>query len=196
MSLFSYFSGLDLFFFICALVGSILFLVRTVLQFIGGGSDVDGGADMGGHDFAHEGTGVDSDVSFKVLTLQGLTAFFMMFGLVGLAMHWKGLMNAGLSILGALAAGVGSVFLIQRLFYSAGKLQTSGNIELDATVGCEGTVYTNIPKEGTGSVQVICRNRLREFTAKSAGGYEIKTGENIKVVSVSGGVLMVEKGRS
>ena len=63
-----------------AIVGGALFCVRLILFFVGGFGDGDMDADG---DFGDLG---DSDVSFTVLTFQGVTAFFMMFGLTGLAL--------------------------------------------------------------------------------------------------------------
>ena len=91
-------SGLEKAFLTCAVLGGLLFLVRLVMQFIGGHGD--GAGHEIGHDVPHDlphdldpgavgehaGLG-DSDVSFKLLTFQGIMAFLMIFGLVGLAME-------------------------------------------------------------------------------------------------------------
>jgi membrane protein implicated in regulation of membrane protease activity len=183
------FTGLEVFFIVCALVGGILFFVRLILQLLGAGHNGDLGLDAVHGDAGH----MDSDASFKILTLQGLTAFFMMFGLVGLALHRQSGAGAFLSILGAAGVGVATVWILGGLFSSAKKLQSSGTVDMVGAIGSEGTVYTTIPAQGTGSVQIIMKNRLREFDAVSHGKEELKTGEHIKVVWVNGNVLVVDK---
>jgi len=92
-------TGLELFFLICAFLGGAMFLIRLVLQMVGGNSDVDTDIDVGHADVVH----ADSDVSFKLLTLQGLTAFFMMFGLVGFVLLRESKAGIAIAIAGALA---------------------------------------------------------------------------------------------
>jgi hypothetical protein len=72
---------LDQLFFYSALGGGALFVIQLVLLFVGGGLDLD--ADFSDADFGHHG----ADVSFKVLSLQGISAFVMMFGLTGMPMR-------------------------------------------------------------------------------------------------------------
>jgi membrane protein implicated in regulation of membrane protease activity len=190
---FGNFSGLEFFFLACAGLGGILFLLRIVLQLIGAHHDVDSmNSDV---DFDHgDAAHADSDTSFKILTLQGLTSFFIMFGLAGLALYRQSAAGALFSVLGAGGVGLATVWVIGRIFSSAKKLQSSGTVDTVGAIGSEGTVYTTIPADGTGSVQVIVKNRLREFDAVSHNKEEIRTGERIKVVWVNGNVLVVEKG--
>ena len=124
-------TGLEKFFLICAFLGGAMFLIRFVLQLVGGDHDVDADIDVGHADVTH----ADSDVSFKLLTMQGLTAFFMMFGLVGFVLLRENRASMGLAIAGALAAGLGSVWLIGKIFSSFKKLQASGTIDNANAVG-------------------------------------------------------------
>ncbi|MBI5014020.1 MAG: hypothetical protein HZB55_00815 [Deltaproteobacteria bacterium] len=178
-------SGMGKIFAGSAVLGGCLFLVRLVLQFLGG----DGGnGDAAG---AHDGLG-DTDASFKLLSFQGLTAFFMMFGLVGLALDQSGA-AAGLAILGALAAGAGSVWLISKLFSSLIRLQSSGTLDLANAVGQEGSVYLRVPASGTGKVQVVVQGRLTMIDAVSDAGEELPTGTRVTVVRVVGGDVVVKR---
>lgn len=186
------FSGLELFFIICAVIGGGLFIVRFAIQLFGGGdtdADTDTDLQVGHADVDH----VDADVSFKLLTLQGLTAFFMMFGLVGFAMLRESHASGGVALASASAAGLGTVWLIGRIFSSVKKLQSSGTMDNAAAVGEQGTVYLTIRAQGTGKVQVTMHGRPREFEATAKDGAEIKTGERIKVLEVNGSVLVVER---
>ena len=121
-------------------------LLRIVTQLIGIDHGDSGNFDAGSHDFdSHH---ADSDVGFKILSLHGLTAFLMMFGLVGLALYRQSGMGTFISISGAIVAGLASVWIIKKLFYVIVNLQSSGTIAIDSTVGAQGKVYTTIPENG------------------------------------------------
>src|SRR4051794_35617875 len=99
------------FFLYCAIGGGTLFLVQLVLSMLGMG---DADLDFGGHHGSETGH-TSADTAFKVLSLQGLTAFFGMFGLVGLALHDESHVHPILSVLGASAAGSFTTWLMGRL---------------------------------------------------------------------------------
>jgi membrane protein implicated in regulation of membrane protease activity len=124
--------------------------------------------------------------------MHGLSAFFMMFGLVGLAMYRQSQAGVVFSIIGAVAAGMISVWVIGKLFQGAARLQSSGTLKTADAVGSTGTVYLNIPKGGTGRVSLNFRNRLREFDATEKNGAEVPTGTPIRVVQVKANILVVE----
>lgn len=190
MTMFSNLAGLEVFFLFCAAVGGFFVLIRLVMQFMGGDTDTDPTVEAPVDTDVHH---ADSDMGFKFLSLQGLTAFFMMFGLTGFALFRQSNMGHLISILGAMAAGFASVWVIGKLFAMVGKLQSSGTIPLKSAVGCEGTVYQNIPAGGAGKVLITVSNRLREFDAMGKDGAGLKTGTAVRIVSVSGDRLVVEK---
>ncbi len=235
---------LEQFFLTCALSGSVIFTIRTVMMFIGLAGD-HGDGDLhdasghhdqidfhGGHDASaidhhgdlsldhsgdfHDGHGdiadthsgeivagsadqhhdmQDSDVSFKFVSLQGLTAFFMMFGWVGLALTRDSGLPGFVAIFGGLVAGFFTVYILGMMFKFAMKLQSDGTMRIRTALGSGGSVYLRIPAQnGTGQVQVEVDGRLKVFDAVSATKEEIKTGEQITVVWVQdNGVLVVEK---
>ena len=176
---------------VSTIVGGTLFLLRLGLMLIGGGvSDdaldaaLDSDAMSGGH---------DADISFKLLSVQGLTSFFMMFGLVGLALL-KADLPVLVTLIGGMAAGLVSVAITGLIFSQMKRLQTDGTINIQNTIGSEGSVYLTIPKEGTGQVQVIVQGSLKIFDATSKNKTALATGERIRVVGVaSGNTLIVEK---
>jgi len=180
---------IELIYWVSTIVGGTLFLLRVGLMLIGGGISDDGLDaaldDAGGYH--------DADVSFKLLSLQGLTSFFMMFGLVGLALL-KADLYVLITLVGGIAAGLVSVALTGLLFTQMKRLQTDGTINIQSTVGSEGSVYLNIPKEGNGQVQIIAQGSLKIFDAMSKSKTAIATGEKVRVVGVAtGNTLIVEK---
>jgi membrane protein implicated in regulation of membrane protease activity len=143
-----------------------------------------GGAEVHGH-------GGDTDASFKLMSLQSITAFFMMFGLVGLALSRQSKWPETLSIFGALAGGLFSVWVIGKLMVLLGKLQSEGTLDIRNAIGQEGTVYLTIPTGGSGVVQIAVQDCLRELTAISRDNTPVKTGERVIVEDVSGGNILV-----
>lgn len=171
----------------CALFGGLLFLIRTVLMFAGQGDsdDLDGIA---------EDVHGDADASFKALSLQSLTAFFMMFGLVALAVSRQGGAARAWAVPGGLAAGVFTVWVIGRIFLGMKRLQSDGTMRIGNAVGQEGEVYLTVAPGKTGQVRVSVQGQLRVFDAATEGPDALKTGDRIRVVRVTGGnVLVVEK---
>jgi membrane protein implicated in regulation of membrane protease activity len=197
-------------FFICALVGGLMFIGRMILAFIGGqhhgdfSGDGGGGFELhhdadfdGGHDIGHDAGNEmdnDSDSSFKLLSLQGITAFFMMFGLVGLALSKQGGAATFGAVLGATAAGFFSMWIMAKIFKGMTRLQSDGTLDIRNAVDQEGTVYLKIPAEGEGKIHITIQGSLREMTAVSKYKTEIKTGERIVVDSITAeNILVVRK---
>ena len=188
-------TSLEKTFFVCAVVGGAFFVVRMILQFAGlhhGDADsVDlTHADSAGMD-SH---GTDSDISFKLFSMQGLTAFFLMFGLVGLAILGDSPARRGWAVIAGTVSGLGTVWIMGKLFGWMKGLQASGTFDIATTVGCEGTVYLTIPPAQEGKVQLTACGRMKILEAVSATKEEIKTGERVQVTGVvSGNTIIVEK---
>lgn len=186
-------SFIEIIYWASTIIGGTLFILRIITMFMGGVGDdgLDAALDAGGHDLS--GDHIEADTSFKLMSIQGLTSFFMMFGLVGLA-----LLKAGLPVLvtviGGMVAGLITVAVTGLVFTQMKRLQTEGTINIENTIGKEGNVYLGIPKNGTGQVQIIVQGSLKIFDAVSKSRNTIATGEKVQVVGVaSGNTLVVEK---
>jgi membrane protein implicated in regulation of membrane protease activity len=183
-------NGVELFFLFCAVIGGIFVLFRFIVMMIGLDHGVDGDLGGGAHDF--DGHHADSDVGFKLLSLQGITSFLLMFGLVGMALYHQSRVGILFSMAGALTAGLVSVWIIAKMFSLVIKLQSSGTISIDSTVGAQGKVYLTIPENGSGRVLINVHNSLREYDAVTQDKRELATGVPVRVVWVDGNVLVVE----
>ena len=199
-----WFESLDIFgktYLTLAVVGSFLFAIRVVLTFIGfdGDHDVDGDVDTAdisddidgdGH---ADGADMHTEMSFTVLSFQGLTAFFMMFGWVGLALS-RGAQGPLISLGGATAAGAGTVWITGKLFRFFNSLQHSGTINLRSAIHEEGVVYLTIPVGEQGKVQLNVQGRMRVMDAVTDQKKAIQTGSRVRVLNiVNDNILVVEK---
>ena len=169
-------SGLEQLFLLGAIVGGLILVLRLILMVAG----------LDHHTDLH----MDSDAGFQALSIQGISAFFTMFGVVGYMLNHNAGLGIILSLVGAVTAGAFSMCLIGRVFRAMLRLQSSGTVSLFAAVGSEGSVYLTVGKEG-GRVQINFANRLREFEAISADGSTLPTGTAIRVQSVTANTLVV-----
>jgi hypothetical protein len=187
-------SWIEIIYWASTIIGGTLFLLRLIMMFLGGSlgeGSLDSPLDTPNLEISTDHS--DADISFNLLSIQGLTSFFMMFGLVGLA-----LLKAGLpvlvTVLGGMVAGLITVAISGLIFSQMKRLQTEGTINIQNTIGTDGSVYLTIPRNGTGQVQIIVQGSLKIFDAISKGKNVIATGEKIHVVAVaSGNTLVVEK---
>lgn len=196
---------LQLIFFIFAIIGSVLFIIQLVIILVGGGdtdADMggDAGGDLGGGDLAGDGGGdiaadhhTSSDTSFKLLSFQGLTAFFMMFGFVGLAMNRGSGQGATLSVLVAIFAGGLCMWLVAKLFQFFYGLQSSGTIDLGNAVGAQARVYLKIKPDAPGQIEVPIQGHLKIYDAVSETKDEIPTDTRVVVVAVNGTTMVVKR---
>ena len=202
---------------VSTIIGGTLFILRTILMVVGGGlghddydMHVDG--DVGDihvdhdlhvdhdvhvdHDIYldadHTDTPFDTDFSFKLLSMQGLTAFFMMFGLVGLALL-KADLAIVITILGGIVAGLLAVLVISLLFHQTKRLQSDGTINIQNAIGQSGSVYLAIPAKGSGQVRVPVQGALKIFDAVSKDKKPIKTGDNIEVTDIVDNKTLIVK---
>jgi membrane protein implicated in regulation of membrane protease activity len=203
----------------CAIAGAIIFGVRIVLMFAGGfggdtDMDLDGGADsadfgdidmdLDGADF--DGAGIeeldlaeasietdpgDTDLSFRFLSVQGISSFIMMFGIVGLAIS-KAPIHPVFSLFAGIGAGLFTVWIISLIFIAATSLQSDGTMRMRSAVGETGKVYLRISGDEAGKVQVVVQGALRVLDAFSVDSTPIPTGTSVKVVDVRDTALVVK----
>ncbi|NLN61814.1 MAG: hypothetical protein GX146_02935 [Myxococcales bacterium] len=170
-------------------LGGAVFVTQFVLMLIGGdgAESVEGesasGALLSGH--------ASSDVDFQFLSVQGISVFFMIFGIVGLLLLQEDF-AAYWALLGGIVAGGGAMYLVARLFAFFRSLQSSGTLNLNNAVGQEGRVYLTIPQGGVGQVEIAIQGQQRICDAITEGGASIPTDSRVRVVSVVNSRFIVE----
>ena len=174
-----------------AIASSLIFIIETVLTFIG--ADVEMDMDT---DFDMPDGGFEGDPSMNLYTFRNLVNFL-------LGMSWTAILLqeqiASKALLMAIAFAVGAllVFAVMMMFKGLSKMQQSGNIDLyKVAVGCNGKVYLTVPAErkGSGKVQISINDSIREYDALTDSEDDLKTGTSIKVVEVlDASTLLVEE---
>lgn len=182
--MFESFDSTAYFFLICAVLGGIPFILKLIMMLFGGALP---------DDLDIPDSHPDSTLDFKIFSIQSITAFLMMFGLIGLAMYVQSGFGFLISMLAGLVAGGITFYLITKIFLFLPKLDSSGNIEPVDTIGCEGTVYISIHPDTGGTVNVLVQDRQREYDAVSSNNEELKAGTSIRVIGYNGKSLVVEK---
>lgn len=183
-------AGSEKFFLFCAVLGGGVFILRSVMMFIGlGGDDMsDAAVDISDADGA-------PSADFKMVSLHGITAFLMVFGLVGFLVlrNNSGPTAMTLAATASLVTGLVTMIIIAKLFSASRKLQSDGTIHSKDAIGAEGSVYLEIRPGEIGKVQVSVHGALKVYDARANDREgKLKTGDPIRVVEAAD-VLIVEK---
>ena len=169
------------------LSASLIFLIQSILTFIGADSDssgIDTDFDTG---FDSEAADAAVEGGNNLYTFRNLINFLLGFGWSAILLQDK-ITSIPLLIIVSAAIGVGLVALVMYLFKWLSSMQQSGNINLyKLAVGCSGTVYLTIPgeRQGEGKVQISISNAVREYDAVT-DGESLKTGTPVRVTEVVG----------
>jgi len=134
-----------------------------------------------------------ADTAYGALSLQSLTVFFAMFGLVGMALRGESQQGPLTSILGGLAVGLASTFVMSRIFNAAREIEESDGPDLNKALGLVGTVYLSIAPEKPGKVTLNLEGRPLTLDATSSSAL-LDEGTEVKVERVlPDGSLVVSK---
>lgn len=173
-------------FWFIALPASLIFIIQTIMTFMG--ADAMDGADA---DFDSNLDGTDTP--FQLFSLRNLINFLLGFGWSGLSFY-ETIENHTLLIF--LATGVGALFVL--LFFliikQLMKLAEDNSFKLSDTLNLTGEVYLTIPgkKEGKGKIMISVKGAMHELDAITLNE-TIERGKIVRVVNIeSGNLLIVE----
>lgn len=161
-------------FYYVAIPASILFVLQTIMGFIGADSD-SGDFDSG------EGHGSLPD---NVFTLKNLVNFLLGFGWAGISFYSL-IPNTFLLVLVAFLTGVAFVWIIYYLISQLVKLSEDNSFQWKDAINQTAEVYLPIPgeKAGRGRVLISIRGSVHEMEAMTEDG-AIPQGTTVKVVRV------------
>lgn len=176
------------------LTASLVFIIQSVLTFLGADADADFDVDV---DTSVDGSDLSNiDGGSNLYTLRNFVNFILGFGWSAILLQ-DSISSVALLILVSALIGVALVAAVMYLFKWLAGMQQSGNINLQkAAAGCEGKVYLTIPgaRSGTGKVQITISGAVREYDAMTESEEPLKTGTPIRVVDcLDANTLLVEE---
>ena len=176
------------------LTASLVFIVQSVLTFLGADADADFDVDV---DTSVDGSDLSNiDGGSNLYTLRNFVNFILGFGWSAILLQ-DSISSVALLILVSALIGAALVAAVMYLFKWLAGMQQSGNINLQRNAaGCEGKVYLTIPaaRQGSGKVQITIAGAVREYDAVTESAETLKTGTSIRVVDVlDANTLLVEE---
>lgn len=170
-----------------AVLGTIFFALRLGTMLVGG-ADADVGVDAEIPDLDAIDGGGDAEGSnetFKVLSVQSISAFMMGFGWGGLGAFRGNGWSLTLSAVVGTVCGLGMMYLLGRLLVFVYGLQSSGTLAVYHALESEGTVYARVPAGGSGNgrVRVVIGDRARFYKAIT-DGQELPRNARVRIVEV------------
>ena len=189
--------GTDYTYWLCAVGGTFFFLLRVAFVVLGGfGADDFGCADEGltldgpnEPDFSSTG---DSDAAFRLLSLNSISAFVMMFGWVGLAASFEHKLSVFASLACAFSGGLLMMAATSYLFVLARKVACEGaEFQVEQVTGKIAKVYMRIPCGGKGKVHITVNGLLRELDAQSNLPEPIESFTSVLITGTLGPSLVI-----
>ena len=168
---------------------TVIFIIQTVLTFIG--SEIDGDPDI---DIDGDGD-LDGGAGFQFFTIKNFIAFFTIFSWTGIACLDAGMGMVSTTII-ALVAGLAMMTIMASIFYFFSKMVDSGTMNIQNAVGGVGEVYLTVQaKRGNiGKVSIMVQGSLRELEAITDDEEDLSNGMVISVKEViNGNLLLITK---
>ncbi len=171
-------------FWFIAIPASVVFLVQTIMTFIG--ADAGDGIDA---DFDSNLSGTDAP--FQLFSLRNLVNFLLGAGWGGVSFY-NTIDNRTLLVIVSAAIGVSFVAVFFLLIRQIQRLGEDNSFNIEHSLNKTGTVYIPVPanKTGVGKVQVSVSGSVHELSAITLQE-TIPTGSLIKIVKIETSNLVV-----
>lgn len=190
MDLFNSLEPLQKFFWTIACCASLVFIIQTVMTFVGLGTDTD--VDAGPMDGSVDS--MEDGALSGVFSFRNLVNFLLGYGWAGVLLH-DSIEKGWLLQLIAIAVGLVFVLAFVFMFRQVMKLSHDGSFRMQEAVGLNADVYLRIPaaRSGRGKVQVSVKGSVHEIDAMTDNETEIATGGQVQIVDVLGDDLLLVK---
>ncbi len=198
---FSALSGFEQTAYLLAILGTVFFLLKLILQTVGIGGDGSDGVDIDGDgvpDIIPDADIADGDAdAVDTLHLFTIHGFALMLAIGGWStiLFYEMFGTAFLAAPLGLACGIGALFAHAYLLRATMRLQDDGTVKKRKAIGKEGTVYLRIPKkgDGEGKINFKINSQIREMPAVSRLDTTIEYGAKVIIVGLTkNGVFVVE----
>jgi len=174
------------FYWYLAIGASIVFIIQTVMTFVGADADTgmdadfDGNMDAGGY-------------PFQLFSLRNLINFLLGLGWGGASLYDVIDNNIVLAIV-ATIIGMAFIAIFFFIMKSLLKLSEDNTFELESTIGKTGDVYLTIPpsRSGKGKILISVQGSTKELDAITDHDKELKNSTLIRVIGIEGDLIVVE----
>ncbi len=173
-------------FWFVAIPTSIIFLIQTIMTFIGADATEGLNADFDG-DFS----GVEAP--FQLFSLRNLINFLLGFSWTGISFY-NSIDNKVILIATALAVGFAFLVLFFVIIKQVQKLAEDNSFQIKNTLNKTAEVYLTIPEKkcGTGKIMISVAGAYHELQAMTHGD-RIPSGKMVKVTQIENeNILIVE----
>lgn len=190
IELFNSLEPLQKFFWTIACCASLVFIIQTIMTFIGLGTDAD--VDAGPMDGSVDS--IEDGALSGVFSFRNLVNFLLGYGWAGVLL-FDDIEKRWLLQLVAIAVGLLFVLAFVFMFRQVMRLSHDGSFKMSETVGLKADVYLRIPaaRSGRGKVQVSVKGSIHEIDAVTDNDAEIPTGGQAEIVEVLGDDLLLVK---
>jgi membrane-bound ClpP family serine protease len=181
-----FFEGMDIVlktFWFIALPASLIFVIQTILTFIGADATDGLDADFDG-DF-------DTDGGFQIFSLRNMINFLLGFGWAGVSLY-DSISSVALLITVSVLVGLVFVAFFFIVIRQLMKLSEDNTFKISETIDKTGEVYLQIPasKSGKGKILISVRGSIHELDAIS-DNESISQGTLVKVVRIENERILV-----
>ncbi len=187
MEIFSSMEPLMKTFWFVAIPASVIFLIQTIMTFVGANS-------MDGIDADFNGDFSNAEAPFQLFSLRNLINFLLGFGWSGVAFY-SGIENKTILILLAVVIGIVFVLLFFFIIRQLLKLAEDDSFNISKTLNKSADVYLTIPEKrtGKGKIMVSVNGSVHELEAMT-DGEKLPSNTPVKIVKIENdNILIVEK---
>lgn len=168
-----------------AIPTSLIFLIQTIMTFMGADSSDGIEADF-------DGDLTDVEAPFQLFSLRNLINFLLGFGWTGISLY-DTISSKALLVIVSLIVGILFVLLFFLVIRQIQKLAENNSFKIANTLNKTAEVYLSIPenKKGKGKVLISVNGSFHELEAMTEND-KIPSGKVVKVVNVENNILIVE----
>lgn len=165
---------------------SLIFIIQTIMTFVGGDA-------MDGVEADFDSDLTDTEAPFQLFSLRNLINFLIGFSWSGISFY-DYILNDWLLIGTSLIIGLAFVFLFFLVIQQVNKLAEDNTFKIESTLHQNGEVYTTIPAhmKGTGKILIAINGSTRELPAATRNE-SLEQGTLISVTEVQNQNLLIVK---
>lgn len=172
-------------FWFVAILSSLIFIVQTIMTFIG--ADASDGIDA---DFDSNLDGTDAP--FQLFSLRNLINFLLGFSWTGISFY-NSIHNKIVLIVLSLLIGILFLYLFFLIIKQIQKLAEDNSFKISSTLNKTADVYLTIPEnmKGKGKIMISVNGAFHELEAMTEND-KILSGSVVKIVRIENNILIVE----